>query len=140
MRSELRIERLRPRTLTARLVVTAVVLVAVVSLLIAAIATVAIRTSLMQRLDADVLSSVQRVGDGDRDQGRRSPRPITTNQGPGTLIAAVTPGTSSSTATKNSSGVVLTEESGGQRQLSGEALHELAEVPVDGRVHAVRLS
>ncbi len=129
---------LRPRTLSARLVVTAVALVAVVSLLIAAIATVAIRTSLMQRLDDDVLSSVQRVGDGDRDRRRAPIDP--SNQGPGTLIAAVTPGTSTADASRNSAGVVLTEESGGQRQLSAEALHELGEVPVDGKVHGVQVS
>ena len=133
---------LRPRTLSARLVVTAVALVAVVSLLIAAIATVAIRTSLMQRLDADVLSSVGRAGDGDRDgdRGRRNPPLQLSNQGPGTLIAQVTPGTTADAASTNSSGVVLTEESGGQRALSGEALHELAEVPIDGRVHGVKVS
>ncbi len=129
---QLRPAMLRPRTLTARLVVTSVALVAVVSLLIAAVATVAIRTSLMQRLDADVLSSVRRVGDGARD--RRSPPPTASNQGPGTLIAVVTPDGAS-----GSSGVVLTEERGGQRTLSSSALRELAEVPVDGRVHGLHL-
>ena len=56
-----------PRTLTARLVVTAVALVAVVSLLIAAVTTLAIRSSLMDRLDTNVQSSVRRVGDQDRE-------------------------------------------------------------------------
>ncbi len=132
---QLRPAQLRPRTLTARLVVTAVALVAVVSLLIAAIATLAIRASLMQRLDADVLSSVQRAGDGDGDRDRRSPRPAPSNQGPGTLIAVITPGAASGT----SYGVVLTEQAGGQRVLSEAALRQLAEVPLDGGVHGLHL-
>ncbi len=132
------LSRLRPRTLSARLVVTAVALVAVVSLLIAAIATLAIRTSLMQRLDADVLSSVGRVG-GDGDRDHRNPPLAPSNQGPGTLIAVINPNGSDDTSSGTSSGVVLTEKRGGQRALSGEALDELADVPVDGKVHGVHL-
>ena len=135
-----RLRHLRPRTLSARLVVTAVALVAVVSLLSAAIATVAIRASLMQRLDADVRSSVGRVGDRDRDGDGRGGPVDPGNQAPGTLVAVVTPGTTADAASGNSSGVVLTKERGGDGQLSGEALHELAEVPADGQVHGVHVS
>ncbi len=124
-----------PRTLTARLVVTAVALVAVISLLVAAIATVAIRSSLMDRLDSNVLSSVRRVGDGDRDRdgaGRYQP-PAPSNQGPGTLIAFMD-------TVNGSDGVVLTKEINGTRQLSTTALKELGQVPVDTKVHSVDLT
>lgn len=128
-----------PRTLTARLVVTAVALVAVISLLIAAITTIAIRSSLMDRLDANVQSSVRRVGDGDpdeaadRNEDNRTPPPSPSNQGPGTLIAFLdTP--------SGSVGYVLTEESGGRRDLSPAALREVGDIPVDGDVHGVDLT
>ena len=124
-----------PRTLTARLVVTAVALVAVVSLLVAAITTVAIRSSLMDRLDENVQSSVRRVDDDDRDGDGdgRYPPPNPSNQGPGTLIAILdTP--------SGSGGYVLTEERGGRRDLSSTALAELGEVPVDGDVHGTELT
>ncbi|MCW2712120.1 MAG: ATP-binding region, ATPase domain protein [Marmoricola sp.] len=120
------------RTLTARLVVTAVALVAVVSMLIAAITTLAIRSSLMDRLDNAVLSSARRVGDGDHDRNGRTPPPNSSNQGPRTLIAVLdTPG--------GSSGYVLTEERGGQRELSTTALRQLEGIPVDRFVHGVEL-
>ncbi len=123
------------RSLTARLVVTAVALVAVVSLLVAAIATVAIRSSLMDRLDSNVLSSVRRVGDGDRDQDNagRYPRPTPSNQGPGTLIAFMD-------TANGPDGYVLTKEINGTRQLSTTALKELGQVPVDTEVHSVDLT
>jgi two-component system, OmpR family, sensor kinase len=119
-----------PRTLTARLVVTAVALVAIVSLLIAAITTLAIRSSLMDRLDQNVLSSVRRVDDDGPGGGSPPPRP--SNQGPGTLIAIL--GTPS-----GSRGVVLTEERGGQLQLSSKVLNALDRVPADDDVHGVDL-
>lgn len=124
-----------PRTLTSRLVVTAVALVAIVSLLIAAITTVAIRSSLMDRLDKEVLSSVRRAGDGDRDgdEEGRHPPPNPSNQGPGTLIAIVD-------APGDSNGYILTEERGGQRPLSTTALEELATIPKDDEVHGVSLT
>jgi two-component system OmpR family sensor kinase len=121
-----------PRTLTARLVATAVALVVVVSLLIAAITTIAIRSSLLDRLDNNVLSSVRRVGDGDRDTDGRTPPPNPSNQGPGTLIAVLD-------APGGSAGYVLTEERGGQRDLSTRALEQLSEIPVDNDVHGVEL-
>ncbi len=124
-----------PRTLTARLVVTAVALVAVVSMLIATIATLAIRSSLLGRLDENVLSSVRRLGDGDGDGdgGGRTPRPNPDNQGPGTLVAIVgAPG--------GSAGYVLTEQSGGRRQLSATALAQLRRIPKDTKVHGVDLT
>ena len=122
-----------PRTLTARLVVTAVALVAVISLLVAAIATVAIRSSLMDRLDSNVLSSVRRLGDGDRDNGGRTPPPNANNQGPGTLVAIVD-------APGGSAGYVLTEQVSGQRELSTTALAQLRKIPQDKEVHSVDLT
>lgn len=126
-----------PRTLTARLVATAVALVAVISVIIAAITTVAIHSQLMNRLDDNVLSSVRRVGDGDSDNasGTRGPQPIASNQGPDTLLAIVEP----PNADQASRGVVLTEERGGKRQLSGAALARLSQVPADRKVHGVDL-
>jgi len=122
-----------PRTLTARLVVTSVALVAVVSILITTIATLAIRSSLMDRLDDSVLSSVRRVGDGDRDKDGRYPPPNPSNQGPGTLIAILdTP--------SGSAGYVLTEQRGGQHELSTAALEQLEDIPVDKDVHGVELT
>ena len=122
-----------PRTLTARLVATVVALVTVVSLLIATFATIAIRSQLMDRLDANVMSSVRRVGgnpgDGDRDN---APPPDASNQGPGTLIALVDPG-------GTSQGIVLTEQRGGEMPLSTAEIEQLAKLPEDGRVHALDL-
>ncbi len=124
-----------PRSLTARLVITAVALVAVVSLLIATVATLAIRSSLMDRLDTSVLSSVRRVGDPDHDDdsGTRRPPPNPSNQGPGTLIAVLD-------APDGSGGYVLTEQRGGQRMLSSTTLAELNDVPIDKSVHGVHLT
>jgi two-component system OmpR family sensor kinase len=120
-----------PRTLTARLVATAVALVAVVSIVIAAITTIAIHTSLMDRLDTNVLSSVRRAGGGDEDRDG-APPPSVRNQGPGTLLAIV-----GGSATPQ--GVVLTEQRNGERELSSAALKQLSKVPLDGDVHGVDL-
>jgi two-component system OmpR family sensor kinase len=131
-----------PRTLAVRLVVTAMALVAVVSMLVATVATIAIRSSLLDRLDNNVLSAAGRAGDGDRDGDRGrdvdgdgdSPPPNPSNQGPGTLIAIV------GTPAQGSSGYVLTEQRGGQRQLSTVTLGQLADIPVDESVHGVHLT
>ncbi len=126
-----------PRTLTARLVVTAVALVAAVSLLIAAITTLAIRSSLLDRLDDDVRSSVrigQGPGGGRGDDGA-PPGLDPRNLGPGTLVSVI----DGSGDASGTDGVVLTREYGGKRQLSSSALEALADVPVDGDVHAVDL-
>ena len=71
-------KRFVPASLSARLVVTAVALVAVVSLLTGAAITLAIRSTLVDRLDREVQSSLQRVSahdhDLDRDDDTRRPR------------------------------------------------------------------
>lgn len=122
-----------PRTLTARLVVTAVALVAVVSLLIAAITTLAIRSSLLDRLDADVRASVQRAGPGPGDEGAGGrPGPDQRNQAPGTLVSVLD-------GPRGSFGVVLTQQQGGRRELSTRALGVLDDVPTDGEVRHVEL-
>ncbi|MBV9830835.1 MAG: sensor histidine kinase, partial [Marmoricola sp.] len=118
-----------PRTLTVRLVVTAVALVAVVSVLIATVATLAIRSQLMDNLDAKVLASVHRAGPDDDRQGGP---PLGSNMGPGTLLALVD-------GTSASQGVVLTEQRGGQKQLSTSALEVLDGVEPDQGVHSVDL-
>jgi two-component system OmpR family sensor kinase len=119
-------------SLTSRLVVMTVLLVAVVSLLIGTATTLAIRTTLMDRLDDDVHSSVRRVGDADHDNlpGPGGPSVDPGNQGPGTLIAQLG---------STSLGSVLTETRGDARRLSTAALDVLAKVPADGEVHAVEL-
>ncbi|WP_245604375.1 sensor histidine kinase [Nocardioides aequoreus] len=134
------LSRLLPRTLTARLVVTAVGLVAVVSLVIATLTTLAIHRSLVDRLDSDVQSALRRVTEmpmpgsppreapyGDLDDDRPGPG----NQAPGTLIGFLD-GT-------GSRAFVLTEAYDEPRDLPDEAVEELDDVPVDGRVHAVDL-
>ncbi len=125
-----------PRTLTARLVATAVLLVLVVTSLIAGVTAVVVHRQQMEALDAKVLSSVRRAGDGDGDnrptydgsQSRR-PRPDFGNQGPGTVIARIV----GSTATASSDGIVLTDEPGGQRTLSSTDLSRLARSPATAR-------
>ncbi len=125
----------RLSSLTTRLVLTAVALVVLVSVLIGAAATAALYSSLTGRLDREVLSSLQRAGDGDRDSGRDGdgpggPRPDARNQQPGTLIAFLGSG---------DGGCVLTEAVGGCRALPDDALAVLAEVPADRKVHGVDL-
>ena len=121
----------RLASLTARLVVTAVVLVAVVSLLISTVTTLAMRSSLLDRLDRDVRSSVGRANDQDNDSDNRPRPPLDPSyQGPGTLIATLGP---------PARGFVLSEEQRGSVSLSRAALDELAAVPADGNVHGVSL-
>ena len=127
----------RLSSLTTRLVLTAVALVVLVSVLIGAAATAALHSSLTGRLDREVLSSLQRAGDGDRDSDRDGdgpggPRPDARNQQPGTLIAFLGNG-------NGDGGCVLTEAVGGCRALPDEALTVLAAVPADGKVHGVDL-
>jgi two-component system, OmpR family, sensor kinase len=106
----------------------------VVSLLIAGVTTLAIRASLTDRLDQDVLSSVRRASDPDRDgdaDGRPGGAPFDPGaQGPGTLIALFD---------AKPDGCVLTETRGECRPLSSAALDELAKVPDDDGVHAVEI-
>ena len=121
-------------SLTSRLVLTAVALVAVVCLLIATATTLAMRSSLMDRLDRDVRSSVVRAGDNDDDHDEGGPpRPPLDSryQGPGTLIASIGGGTTR--------GFVNSEERAGSTPLSTSALQELSAVPADGGVHGVSL-
>ncbi|GAA2143224.1 HAMP domain-containing sensor histidine kinase [Nocardioides koreensis] len=121
-------------SLTSRLVLTAVALVAVVCLLIATATTLAMRSSLMDRLDRDVRSSVLRAGDNDNDHDEAGPpRPPLDSryQGPGTLIASIGGGTAR--------GFVNSEERAGSTPLSTSALQELSAVPTDGGVHGVSL-
>ncbi|MFC4783509.1 sensor histidine kinase [Nocardioides sp. MAHUQ-72] len=126
--------RSRFASLTSRLVLTAVTLVAVVCLLIATVTTLAMRSSLMDRLDRDVRSSVLRAGDNDDDHDEGGPpRPPLDSryQGPGTLIAAIGGGTAR--------GFVNSEERAGSTPLSTSALRELSAVPADDGVHGVSL-
>ena len=86
-----RLERLLPRTLTARLVVTAVALVALVGILVAASATIAMRSYLTNQLDGRVRDALERADrtarglpDGPGDGADRS-----LGQIPGTLSVII---------------------------------------------------
>ncbi|GCD91403.1 cell wall metabolism sensor histidine kinase WalK [Nocardioides sp. LS1] len=122
----------RLASLTARLVITAVALVAVVSVLVATATTLAMRSTLLERLDRDVQSSIGRANDHDNDQDSGPRPPLDPRyQGPGTLIANL------GNATPR--GCVLSEEHRGCKALSTAALDVLARVPQDGGVHSVSL-
>lgn len=120
--------RLRRRfaSLTARLVITAVILVAVVALSIATVTTFAMRASLLDRLDEDVREladrppSVLAPSGGDLPDFRRT--------APGTLEAVV-----------EQEGTIAGVDQGEDAELSEADLDLLADVPVDGQVHTVRL-
>jgi len=132
------------RSLTSRLVVATVALVAIVALAIGAVTAIAMNSYLTNRLDDDVRDSLHRaelmlngevppsgvqVGPGPIDQPR--------GQSVGTLTAFLPADTS-----LIASGSVLTDASPGRtinHALSSAAIRELATVPVDGRVHAVKL-
>ncbi len=122
-------------SLTSRLVITAVALVAVVSLLIGTVTTLAIRSTLTDRLDREVQSSLQRASDHDEEPDHDDDRPPPSrfdprNQPPGTLIAILG---------SNRAGCVLTETAGDCRALPAGALADLGAVPVDDHVHGVDL-
>jgi two-component system OmpR family sensor kinase len=116
-------------SLTARLVLTTVVLVLLVSALIGTATTFAVRDYLTGQLDDDVLASVGRAfGEpGGPGQGRIE----LAQQGPGTLLAVLG---------EEPEGLIISDHRGEEpTDLSGEALDQLGEVPVDGEVHAVDL-
>ncbi len=129
-----------PTSLTSRLVVTAVALVALVSLALGAVTTLAMRSYLYAQLDDDVAASVRRAGgpvDGGPGGGRPSfpddplDTPFVGNQAPGTLLALVDLGDAR----------ILDDRRGDDdERLDGAALALLAQVPVDGALHAVDLT
>jgi two-component system OmpR family sensor kinase len=111
----------RFRSLTARLVLTAVALVAVVCALVGAATTIALRGRLLDQLDGNVVSAVQRyVGPG--------PGGSPGAQAPGTLFAFI--GT-------DPSGAYLVGDRRQEVELSGDVLDALAAVSVDGDGHTV---
>jgi two-component system OmpR family sensor kinase len=84
-----RLERLFPRSLTARLVITAVALVAVVSLLVGTVTTLAMNSWLTARLDRDVQSALGQFTGPSHRGGPPDGLPSGVSVGPrgGTLIA-----------------------------------------------------
>jgi two-component system OmpR family sensor kinase len=113
----------RFRSLTARLVLTAVALVAVVSAIVGTATTLALRGKLLDQLDGNVVSAIQRYA-GPGPGGR------TGAQAPGTLFAFI--GTNPSVA------FVV----GDQRQevaLPDDVMGVLDDVPVDGDGHTVNV-
>ncbi|MDN5893265.1 MAG: HAMP domain-containing histidine kinase [Nocardioides sp.] len=132
-------------SLTSRLVITTVTLVALVALLIGFATTLAMRAHLTDQLDADVQSSLRRVGDSSTGSdsppglpGRLPDAPTrfdVRNQGPGTLIAVIP----AETSRGDPLGEVLTDTPFNSRRLSSAALKELAGLPTDGDVHATDL-
>ena len=120
------------RTLTARLVLTVVALLAVVSLAVAGATTLVMRDHLAGKLDREVLASVGRAEGPDGRRGRRGGDVTNVdigNQGPGTLVAL--PG--------ESQAYVLGNRPGEADELGADEVAALADVPVDGRVHSVRI-
>lgn len=104
-------DRLRPRSLTARLVVTAVALVAVVSLLVGTVTTLGMHAWLTDRLDADVAQTM-----------RRGPGPDGPGGAPGTLQAAFVDGE------RRGSVVAVTSTNYVLRALDADVLDALEEV------------
>ncbi|HEY1133872.1 MAG TPA: HAMP domain-containing sensor histidine kinase [Nocardioides sp.] len=137
----------RLATLTSRLVLTTVLLTTLLALAIGAATTLAMRANLTNQLDEEVTSIVPRAGGGSfrPPDGAEPPaataggcdRFVPGNQGPGTLRAARPDG---SATAEGAQGGVLTEEVCGEQTLATAALEQLADVPVDGRVHAVDLA
>lgn len=122
------------RTLTQRLVVTAVALVALVAILIALATTLAMRDYLSQRLDQEVLASVGRADGPEGGPGPRGPDDTSNgtigNQGPGTLLSFPDSGRA----------VVLGNRRDDVDELAAADVSTLAEVPIDGEVHTVRVA
>ncbi len=128
-----------PATLTGRLVLTTIALVAVVSIGVAAVTTLALRSFLMQRLDDQLASAVDRsVGvfygpDAGSFLCRSGPRGATNRipgQGPGTLDGVL--------GGPCAYAQVITE-SGRPEELSDEGLSALAAVSPDAEPHTVRI-
>lgn len=123
-----------PASLTSRLVVTAVALVALVSVLVGTATTVAMRSYLFAQLDDEVETATQRsafVISGRFDPAERpAPRdgfgPRSTK---GSLFASDQLG--------DLAGIVESDDPRDPDELSGDALAVLADVPTDGRAHAV---
>jgi two-component system OmpR family sensor kinase len=125
----MRLPRLRPLTLTARLVAVAVLLVAVAATLIGAATTLAMRDHLSDKLDESVLASIRRTeGPGPRPGPGGGVIDIG-NQPPGTLVALP----------DLDDGYILGNRGDDGDELDADEVSELASVPVDGRVHDVRV-
>jgi len=125
-----------PRSLTSRLVVTAVALVAVTALLIGVVTTVAMRNYLYDRLDAQVIKTMDRWV---KPPGAEDDGPIR-GPGPGTEIRTVR---ALFPDTGNDEGAVLgtsDEELPRWRPVSATVLKQLDQVPADGHVHGVSLT
>jgi two-component system OmpR family sensor kinase len=118
----------RFRSLTSRLVLTAVLLVAVVSVLVATATTLALRNQLISQLDAKVVASTHRFQGPPGDDGPRPDGDDFGNQGPGTLLALLD---------KQPDGYVVGDRDQDNQALTNAQLTNLADVPVDGAVHAI---
>ncbi|GAA1543445.1 sensor histidine kinase [Nocardioides humi] len=114
-------DRLWPRSLTARLVVTAVALVAVVSLLVGTVTTLGMRAWLTNRLDADVVQTANRMmGPGPRGSG---PVIIPGAGRPGAQLGLLVAWHTDT----GDGGLVVADNDDGQVDLSEEALASLEE-------------
>ena len=135
--------RILPASLTGRLIVTAVALVAVVSILVAATATVVMRSYLQGRLDDQLEQSVDRArGEINRNPPGFEQRPA----GPEAFCGEAPPlargqaaGSFTAVFTDTCFSGLMIPTSGVPRELSSDALHTLAKVPVDGRPRTVHI-
>ncbi len=136
-------------SLTSRLVITAVALVALVSLLIGTVTTIAMQSYLTDRLDNEVIKSLQRAElvpsrrlgvEADDARGSRADRsgtpPDVRGQGVGTLTAFLF-----ADGETGLGDVIIDGEDGqtSRRTLDASTLAMLADLPPDGRVREVRI-
>ncbi|MDF2846692.1 MAG: hypothetical protein K0R97_674 [Oerskovia sp.] len=142
----------RPRTLRRQLVVVLVGILLVLSVALAVSSTLALRTSLVDRLDDELVQASQRAERGPYD------RPGDPAQDPG---AATSPGDAPSSGTGNGdplppgqgAGTVNVVYSGGEvrfagyvddlgdrRELDAAQIDDLESVPADGRPHDVEVT
>ena len=121
-----------PRSLTSRLVITTVVLVAVASLLIGTVTTLAMRGYLYDRLDQEVIKSLDRGGParaGPMGPGPNLGKPVRT-------ITGLYPDTGEDEAFV----IGVQDDRVRPREVSSTVTEELDEVPADGEVHGVSLT
>ncbi|MET0998048.1 MAG: HAMP domain-containing sensor histidine kinase [Marmoricola sp.] len=125
----------RPRSLASRLVITAVALVAVASLLIGAFTTVAMRSYLYDRLDQQVVKSLDRLVRPPERGGPMGPGPnLGTEVGTVTGLFPDEGGDEAFVISTRSDNEVL------RRTVSSTVSKELEKVPADGQAHGVDLT
>jgi two-component system OmpR family sensor kinase len=122
-------------SLTSRLVVTTVALVAVVVLLIGVAATIALHSYLSDRLDSDVMTSLEQLPQG----GGGELQPPTDHDGDNHLVPPPTRDLVSGIVGSDGGGWARVFDQGREASLPASDREALAEVPPDGEPHDVSL-